>query len=65
VSHIIIEGRKYMWDGVTYPGEQEAEKAKKEYEEKGFDVKMVNQEGEVTVYTRKEVEEIVLEGPPP
>lgn len=64
-NYIVIDGKKYMWDGETYPGEKEAEEAKKKYEEEGFEVKTVTEEGQIAVYTRREVTEIVLEGPPP
>ncbi|TET91056.1 MAG: hypothetical protein E3J35_03510 [Methanomassiliicoccales archaeon] len=64
-SHVTVEGKKYMWDGETYPGEKEAGEAKKKYEADGFEVQVVNEEGQVAVYTRRVVTEIVLEGAPP
>jgi hypothetical protein len=64
-SSIVVEGKKYMWDGETYPGGTDADEAKKKYEADGFVVQVVNEDGEVAVYTRREVTEIVLEGPPP
>lgn len=64
-SHIVVEGKKYMWDEETYPGETEADEAKKKYEADGFEVQVVNEGGEIAVYTRRTVTEIVLEGPPP
>ncbi|MFQ6061109.1 MAG: hypothetical protein ACE5KV_07450 [Thermoplasmata archaeon] len=64
-NHIIVDGKKYMWDGETYPNEKEAEVAKKKYEEDGFEVQTVCEDGQIALYTRREVEEIVLEGVPP
>jgi hypothetical protein len=64
-SHIVVEGKKYMWDGETYPGEAKADEAKKKYEADGFEVQVINEGGEVAVYTRRMITEIVLEGPPP
>jgi hypothetical protein len=62
---IVVEGKKYMWDGETYPGGTEADEAKKKYEADGFDVQVVGEGGEVAVYTRRKITEIVLEGQPP
>ena len=64
-SHIVVGSKKYMWDEETYPGEAEADEAKKKYEADGFEVQVVNEGGEVAVYTRRTVTEIVLEGLPP
>ncbi len=63
-SHIVVESKKYMWDGETYPGASEAEAAKKKYEEDGFDVQIADKEGEIAVYTRRVVTEIVVDGAP-
>lgn len=63
-SHIYVDGKKYMWDGETYPGKDEAQEARKKYEEDGFEVQVVDEGGEVAVYTRRVVTEIVVEGAP-
>ncbi len=63
-NHIYVDGKKYMWDGETYPGENEAQEAKKKYEADGFEVQVTNEDGEIAVYTRRVVTEIVVEGAP-
>jgi hypothetical protein len=63
-NHIYVDGKKYMWDGETYPGASEAEAAKKKYEEDGFEVQIADEGGEIAVYTRRVVTEIVIEGAP-
>lgn len=64
-SSLYFDGRKFMWDGKEYETEGDAKKAAQGYEQDGFDVKSVKEEGKHLVYTRREVEEIVLEGAPP
>ncbi|MCK4366706.1 MAG: hypothetical protein KAW84_02020 [Thermoplasmata archaeon] len=60
-----FEGRKFMWDGQEYETEDDAKKVSQGYEDDGFDVRLVSEEGKHLVYTRREVTEIVLEGAPP
>ncbi|MFQ6106871.1 MAG: hypothetical protein ACE5QF_04715 [Thermoplasmata archaeon] len=54
-----------MWDGQEYESEEDAKKVAEDYEGDGFEVKLVSEGGKHLVYTRREVEEIVLEGAPP
>lgn len=64
-SSLQFDGRKLMWDGQEYEAEDEAKKVSQGYEDDGFDVKLVSEEGKHLIYTRREVTEIVLEGAPP
>jgi hypothetical protein len=61
----IIDGKKFMWDGITYESEMDAQDAKKTFEEEGFEVERVEEEGKPLLYTRRVVTEIVVEGEPP
>ena len=61
----IIKDRKVMWDGVEYETEKEAQDVKKTYEDDGFEVELVEEEGKYLLYTRRVVTEIVLEGEAP
>jgi hypothetical protein len=54
-----FDGRKFMWDGVQYEDKQKADEAQKQYREKGFDVENCTQDGEVLLYTRRNVTEVV------
>ncbi|MHC4206412.1 MAG: hypothetical protein ACYSTT_17305 [Planctomycetota bacterium] len=57
-----FDGRKFMWDGEEYESEKEAKAAQKQYTEKGFEVELCrDDDGKVSVYTRRVVTEIVLE----
>lgn len=61
----IIDGKKFMWDGVEYASEKEAQDVKKKYEDDEFEVELVQEEEKHFLYTRRVVTEIVVEGEPP
>ena len=61
----IINGKKYMWDGVVYESEKEAQDMKQKYEKDDFEVELIKEEKQYLLYTRRVVTEIVLEGEPP
>jgi hypothetical protein len=48
-----FDGRKFMWDGREYDGENQAAEVKKEYREKGFDVQSCTEDGKVLLYSRR------------
>jgi hypothetical protein len=56
-----FDGKKFMWDGEEYDSEKKAKAAQKQYKENGFEVQMCSDEGNVLLYTRRIVTEIVLE----
>jgi hypothetical protein len=60
-----FDGRKFMWDGQEYDSEDEAKNVAKDYDSEGFETRLVSDEGKHLVYTRREVEEVVVEGAPP
>ena len=64
-SSKIIDGKKFMWDGVVYESEKEAQDTKKKYEEDKFEVELVREEDQHLLYSRRVVTEIVVEGEPP
>jgi hypothetical protein len=57
-----IDGKKFMWDGREYE-EKDAEKTAKGYENDGFEVRVVEEDGKYLVYTRRVVKEIKVEKP--
>jgi len=61
----MINSKKFMWDGVVYESEKEAQDTMKKYKEKNFEVEMKEEEGKHLLYTRRLVTEIVVEGEPP
>lgn len=60
-SVIKSDGKKFMWDKGYYSTEAEAKEKMDEYEKDGFETRLVKEEGEFLVYTRRKVTEIVLE----
>lgn len=59
-----IEDKKFMWDGRIYEAKEEAEKIKSDYEKDNFQVRLIFEDGEYLVYTRRVVKEIIIEGQP-
>ena len=61
----IIDGKKFMWDGITYESEEDAQAAKKAFEAENFEVELVTMDNQPLIYTRRVVTEVVVEGDPP
>ncbi len=64
-SSRILNGKKFMWDGVIYPSQEEAQAVVEKYKKDNFEVEFVDEEKQYLVYTRRVVKEIVLDGQPP
>ncbi len=60
----IIDTKKFMWDGETYEGVEQAKAAEESYKKEGFETRIIEEEGKPLVYTRREVTEVVVEGEP-
>ncbi len=63
-NFMLVDGKKYMWDGEEYESEAEAKEKIKKYSDDHFETKLVKEEGKYLVYTRRVVTEIVVEGAP-
>lgn len=61
-SSKIINETKFMWDGVVYESEKEAQDLMRKYKDDDFQVELVEEEGKYLLYTRRLVTEIVVEG---
>jgi len=64
-SSRIINGKKFMWDGIVYPSQEEAQGVMEKYKKDNFEVEFVGEKNQFLVYTRRVVTKIVLEGEPP
>jgi hypothetical protein len=62
---IWVDGDKYMWDGGTYATREEAEARAASYAKDGFQTQVIEAEGAFSVYTRRVVTEIVVDGEAP
>ncbi len=61
----VIDGAKFMWDGVEYKGESEAREAMTRYESDGFKARMIKEEDKCQVFTHRAVTDVKVDGPPP
>jgi len=61
---LIINGKKFMWDGVVYESKKEAQDMMQKFKNDGFEVELIEEEKQHLLYTRRVVTEIVLEGEP-
>jgi len=60
----IIDGKKYMWDGMDYEGKTAAEENISKYQKDGFETRLIEEDSKCLVYTRRVVTEITVEGEP-
>ena len=56
------ETKKFMWDGEAYETDEAAAAVAQGYEDKGFEVRKIPQDGKLFLYTRREVTEVVVDG---
>jgi len=61
----IINGKKFMWDGVVYESKKEAEDTMQKYKNDEFEVELIKEEKKHLLYTRRVVKEIIVEGEAP
>ena len=60
----VINGKKFMWDGNDYPDEKRALETAQKYKDDGFETEVLEEEKKYYVFTRRVVEEVVVEGEP-
>jgi len=64
-----INGKKFMWDGVVYESEKEAQETMQKYKNDNFEVELleesIDDKKKFLLYTRRVVTEIVVEGDAP
>ncbi len=48
-----VEGKKFLWDGVTYDSQEKAQEALKAYEQDGFEVEIFEDGDSFLVYSRR------------
>ena len=60
----IINGKKYMWDGKDYLDKKSALDVAQKYKKDGFEMEVFEEEKKYYVFTRRVVEEVIVEGQP-
>ena len=58
----VSDGKKFMWDGRRFGNREEALQVAEAYRKDGFEVRMVEEGGELFLYTRRPVKEVVAAG---
>jgi hypothetical protein len=53
-----------MWDGNTYSDEKSAKETAQKYKKDGFETEVLKEEDNFFVFSRRVVEEVVVEGEP-
>ena len=61
-SVIVMNGKKFMWDGVDHPSKEKTLEAMNKYKANGFEVELCEEEGKTYLYTRRVVKEVVVSG---
>jgi hypothetical protein len=59
---IVVDNRKYMWDGVEYNDDGEANAAAEKHAAARFELHRIAEDGKVYLFTRRVVTEIKVEG---
>ena len=57
-----FDEKKYMWDNVQYPDTTAAKTAAEAYEAEGFEVRILEEDENAFVYSRRIAAEVVVEG---
>jgi hypothetical protein len=55
---ILMDGKKFMWDGVDYPNGEKTSEAMNKYKTDGFEVERREEEGKQYLYTRRVVKHV-------
>ena len=58
---IIIDGRKFVWDGVDYNSAEEASQRMQKYKHDAFEVEASEEDGKTYLYTRRDVKEVIVQ----
>jgi hypothetical protein len=59
---LIIEGKKFMWDGSVFDTHDETLRQAEGYEKENFEVRTLEEDEKFLVYTRRVVKELVVTG---
>ena len=59
---VVVDNKKFMWDGVEYKDEGEANAAGGNYASARFEIHRIAEKDKVFLFTRRVVTEIKVEG---
>ncbi len=58
---IVVEGKKFIWDGVDSPNKEEVFAKMQKYKDDGFEVEALEESGKTFLYTRRVVKEVIVQ----
>lgn len=57
---MISDGKKFMWDGQLYDSREEASRAAESYQNKDFQIQIVDESGKFLVYSRRTAKDLAV-----
>ncbi len=60
IDVILVNGKKFMWDGVDDPSGDKTLERMNTYKANGFEVELQEDNGRTYLYTRRVVKEVVV-----
>jgi len=57
---IMIDGKKFIWDGVDYANREAASENMQKYKSDSFEVESSEEDGKAYLYTRRVVKEVIV-----
>jgi len=63
-SSRMINGKKFMWDGIVYESKEKAQEVMGKYQKDNFNVELIEEGNQYLLYPRRALTKIVLEGQP-
>ena len=55
---LVFDGKKFMWDGQAHPTRAESAASEQSYAKENFEVRVVEEDGKVLLYTRRVVQNV-------
>jgi biotin operon repressor len=62
-NYLIVNGRKFVWDGQAGLSKEAVEQVVSRYRSEGFETETVEEEGKFLAYTRRGVKTAAVEQP--
>jgi hypothetical protein len=57
---VIVDGKKFMWDGQLYENRDEATRTEQSYQDEGFETQVVEESGKFLLYSRRTAKEVAV-----
>jgi hypothetical protein len=62
-SALIVDGKKFLWDGLRYTADDDARRQVEKYKNDNFEIRLVEDNGSYLIYTRRMVKEVTETAP--